>query len=111
MADISTVATLLGAVGSSATIAAAINFYANRKKVGADATKIITDAATAVVSSLRERIEELERREDEREAREREWKRLLEEHHDWDVMAARAIDEVMPPIDLPDPPPLYPRDR
>lgn len=142
--DATTVATILGSIGFSGMTVAIINFYANRKKVGADATKIITEAAASVVSSLRGQVDDLRAREDERDERdeqrdqemeelerryrrrEREWASRLEEledrhhkeelarrkaldkHGEWDTLATKSLNEVIPPINLPPPPPLYP---
>lgn len=117
-----TVATLLAAVGFSGIVAALINAISNRKKTGADATKVITDAALGVVTQLQERIKELlaeqsnlktqvndlEEREDQRDAREHAARRALLKHHEWDLRLARFINENHPDhADLLPPPPLF----
>lgn len=109
--DAAAFGTVLTAVAGSGIIAALINFFANRKRVGADATKIITDAATSVVSSLRTRVEELEEREKERDSMIDEWRDLLQTHAPWDLAAVSALNKFAPQTHLAPPPPLYPRKR
>lgn len=108
--DGSTLGTILGSIAASGVAGGFINYLANRKKVGADATKIITDAATSVVSSLRARVDELEAREDERDARDAVQKKLLRAHEAWDHQVAEIITRFAPQVNLPPPPPLHPDD-
>ena len=120
---------LLGSAAFAAVIVAVINAVVTRRKLGAEATKIITDAASGVVERveadnkrLREsdvrktqRIADLEERVDHLEDQERAWEReredwlrVLELHSAWDLLAIAKLRGVTPPIDLPDPPPLTP---
>lgn len=109
---------ILGSTGLGAIIAAVINGYFSHRKLGAEATKIISDAAVGVV----ERIEdELERQTDATETakrrliQERErwheerlaWRRLMREWGSWEATVIEAVRaagiEGIPP-----PPPTYP---
>ncbi len=113
-----TVSAVVGAVGLSTIVAAAINAISNRKKTGADATKVITDAALGVVTQLQSRIkdllgevQELQRREDERDRREAAARRALIRHHQWDVLLVSIINESLPGHQsLLPPPPLFHED-
>lgn len=89
----------------SATGAAIVSGWWNRRKLGAEATKIIADAAAKVVENykgdnedLRERVSRLERQHKaDRNAQ------LL--HAAWDQMASERLRAHKD--DLPPPPPLY----
>ena len=113
--DVETVSAVLGAVGLSTIVAAAINAISNRKKTGADATKVITDAALGVVTQLQSRIQdllgeitELKNREDARDRREEAAARALLRHHQWDLRLANIINEHLPDHEhLLPPPPLF----
>lgn len=113
--NVETVSAVVGAVGLSTIVAAAINAISNRKKTGADATKVITDAALGVVTQLQSRIKdllaevkELNEREDERDRREDLARRQLYQHHQWDLTLVRFINENLPEhADLLPPPPLF----
>ena len=109
--DASTVATILGAVGFSGIAAATINFFANRKRGGADATKIITDAAASIVTSLRERVDELERREDERDDWEEEIREASVAHAQWDMDRIAELARFAPQLKIKPPPPMLPRKK
>lgn len=110
-----TIATIIGALGLGGILAAAINAVSNRKKTGADATKVLTDAALGIVTQLQSRIKdllaevsELKEREDERDAREDQARRALLKHHEWDLALVRVINENLPDhADLLPPPPLF----
>ena len=110
-----TVTAIIGAVGLSSIVAAAINAISNRKKTGADATKVITDAALGVVTQLQTRIKdllaevnELKEREDARDRREEAARRALIKHDEWDRTLVRVINENLPGRkDLLPPPPLF----
>lgn len=120
--DPETIATLLGALGLSGITAGLINAISNRKKTGADATKVITDAALGVVTQLQERIKELlaeqttlkqevsdlQDREDDRDSRETAARKALLKHHEWDLRLTRLINEKLPDHsgELLPPPPL-----
>ena len=118
---------LLISTGVATVVVAVINGFITRRKLGAEATKIITDAASGVVerveadntrlrqadahkteqiNMLEERVDVLEDREREWEAREREWVRILQDHAAWDTIAIRMIADALPSVHLPDPPPL-----
>jgi hypothetical protein len=118
---------ILGSAATAAVLVAVINAVVTRRKLGAEATKIITDAASGMVADLRvenarlstadhaksARITGLEDRvddlEDEQRGWEREredWLRVLELHAAWDHLAIAKLREVSPAIVLPDPPPL-----
>jgi hypothetical protein len=90
---------------ASATVAgiltAFVNGYFNRRKLGADTTKIITDAAAAVVTSTQTRLGLLEQEMGE-------VRRALRIHEPWDREAVRKLRAANPPIDISEPPPLYP---
>ena len=110
-----TVTAVLGAAGLSTIVAAAINAISNRKKTGADATKVITDAALGVVTQLQTRITELlgevaelKKREDERDRREELATRALLRHHQWDLRLVAIVNEALPEHkNLLPPPPLF----
>lgn len=118
MVNAETVSAVVGAVGLSTIVAAAINAISNRKKTGADATKVITDAALGVVTQLQSRIkdllgevQELQRREDERDLREAAARRALIRHHQWDIRLVSIINESLPAHqNLLPPPPLFHED-
>ena len=112
--DAETISAILGAIGLSSIVAAAINAISNRKKTGADATKVITDAALGVVTQLQDRIkdlleevEELRARQDETDRKNASARRALRKHHEWDLDLVRVINEHLPThVDLLPPPPL-----
>ena len=120
---------LLGSGAVGAVIVAIIGAVTGRRKLGAEATEILTKAAGGMVERLEAdnkrlrdadeakttKIDELEHRvddlEDEQRAWEREredWLRVLQVHAAWDTLAIATLREAHPPIDLPDPPPLTP---
>lgn len=105
---------ILAALGAGGILTAAVNGYLNRRKLGAEATKIITDAAASTVKDVREdnarlraRVETLEQREDSWEIERKAWRDVLMLHAAFDhVVVQRLKDAGI--TDLPDPPPLYP---
>jgi len=120
---------MLGSAGITAVLLLVITAVINRRKLGAEtdnisatATKAITDAASGVVERiegdnlrLRASIERLEAAEDkhDRDRREwalerEEWRRVLQVHAAWDALAVTRMNEAIPPIELPDAPPLTP---
>lgn len=117
--DAQTISAVLGAVGLSTIVAAAINAVSNRKKTGADATKVITDAALGVVTQLQSRIkelldevQELKAREDSRDLREDAARRALIRHHQWDLRLVSIVNESLPGHkNLLPPPPLFQEDE
>jgi hypothetical protein len=104
---------LLGSVVLAAIAGAIINGIINRRKLGAEATEIITKAASGVVerleaeltrisgdnSRLRDRILTLEAAEDADRA-------VLQLHASWDHLAVERLLEAG--IEMPMPPPLSP---
>ena len=128
--------TVLVSSGLATIVVAVINAVATRRKLGSEATKIITDAAGGFVTTIQQdnerlraqaardaqRIEVLERRVDEFEtferhlaSREAEWDRqrreldrALQSHAAWDRAAIAKLKSATPPIHLPTPPPLIP---
>lgn len=134
MADQGAIVQLVVAVLGGGTLAAVLNAIMSRKKLGADATKIITEAAAGVASDLRTdnqalrtkqaeleaRVDELEQREEainlahrretaQWERERQDWRRVLQLHAAWDHMAVTKLRETMAEdVTLPEPPPLYP---
>ena len=114
--DGQTITAIISAVGLSSIVAAIINAWSNRKKTGADATKVITDAALGVVTELRSQIAEANAKQDssdkriqELEYQARENLRRLNEHHQWDIELAAFVREHLPAHadKLRQPPPLF----
>lgn len=114
-----------GALAS--VVGTVISVMANRKKLGAEATEVITKAAsgvvanfekdnerlrtsdrdkTAQISNLEDRVDDLENEQRAWEHEREDWLRVLQLHAAWDALAIAKLREAMPPIDLPDPPPL-----
>lgn len=109
---------LLTAVGVGSVITALVTGLFGKRKLSADATKIITEAAGGLVKDLRdenarhiasnasltERLAALERRELERDQRERERDHAILLHGYWDQQVfTMARDQGLA---LPEPPPL-----
>ena len=111
----------LGAGGFGAIIAAIVTGLFSKKKLGAEATEIITKAASGVVerleAELARRVEDMaamrlehkaevekitREHSDERE----EWRRVLQLHVAWDAIAIAKMGEIG--IELPPAPPLLP---
>jgi hypothetical protein len=130
---------VLAAVLSSAAFSSVVGAIINRRKLGAEtgalsatATETITKAAAGVLTEAREdnkrlradnltlqsRAADLETRIDVLERRDQLYRLYLEDerrtlqlHAAWDVMATTAVNQAIPPIDLPPPPPLTPPTR
>lgn len=112
--DSAQVVIALLSTGSLAAIAGAIvTGVFNRKRLGADATEIITRAASSVVERiegenerLRKEIEEL--KSDRAILRDmiEEHTKVLQLHAAWDALAVAKLRE-HDILDLPDPPPMY----
>lgn len=125
MADeTSTLVYLIGAGGLGAIITAVIAAISSKRKLGAEATKIITDAAAGVVTSMQNEIDRQKRQNDELvDAHRRavqtlmfnhaeemeEVRRVLQLHVAWDAIAIARLDEIG--IELPPAPPLMPARR
>lgn len=117
------VAALLGASGLGGILAAIITGVSSRRKLGADATKVITEAAAGVVTTLREEIER-ERRRNDALTREHESHishlisahklqmdkvgHVLNLHVAWDGVAIQKLGELG--VEMPPPPPVLPPD-
>lgn len=123
---------LLGSGGLAAVAVVVVNALAQRRNLGSqtartDAETQRTDAETdeiiaktarglvadvqadlarqkAINTELWERVEELERYADE-------WRRVLELHSAWDLMAISKLRECKPPITFPMPTPLTPPNK
>lgn len=107
---------VLGTLGIGSVVAAVVSGLFSRKKLGADATQIITQAAAGVVErteadNARLRAEVAEERL-MREQRENELRRLIDQHTRvlqlhaaWDHIAVERLAAAG--IELPEPPPLY----
>lgn len=128
-----------GSGGLIAAVWVVVNAIVERRKRGAEvetlsatATETITKAAAGVLREAREdnvrlrqenneqrvHIEDLEARVDILEQRDLEFRRYIEDerrtlqlHAAWDTMATAAVNQAIPPIDLPSPPPLTPPTR
>lgn len=106
--------TILAAVLGSGIFAAVINAVAGRRKLGADATKVITEAAGGVVERLENenerlsnRVTLLERQVTDLTERDRIQRDLLLVHAGWDHLAieqlrlaSRSIGDA-PPLTMP----------
>jgi len=112
---------VLGTLGVGSVAAAVVAGLFSRKKLGADATKIIQEAASGVVSDLREELGRADAKVDRAEAKmdamrvafaeEREsWRRVLQLHVAWDSIAIAKVNSLLPPGSepLPPAPPLLP---
>lgn len=125
-----------GAAGLATIVVAIINGIMQKRKTDAEteglsasATKVITDAASGVVSQinadnerlrhenadlrrsermLESRVDDLEEDALEWKRERDEWRRVLIVHGAWDALAISAVREAIPPINLPDVPPLTP---
>jgi hypothetical protein len=133
MGDSSTtiVIAVLGSAGLGAIIAAVVNGFFSKRKLGAEATEIITKAAAGVVTNLEAEnlrqsaamakmvvdhaalIAEMKLKMDAQTASHaleiEEFKRVLQLHVAWDTIAIAKLNEVK--IHLPPAPPLLPARR
>ncbi len=105
---------LLGSAVLAAIAGAIINGIINRRKLGAEATEIITKAASGVVERLEAELtrvsadrERLIERVHTLEIREEADRAVLQLHAAWDHMAVQRLAE-FGITDLPQPPPLSP---
>lgn len=120
----SLIVTILGAGGIGAIIAAVVAGLFSKRKLGAEATEIITKAAAGVVtnleSELRRQVLAREAAETDCSVRLREmaaahvteraaWQRVLQLHVAWDAIAIARLAELE--INLPPTPPLLPAER
>jgi uncharacterized protein YlxW (UPF0749 family) len=130
---------ILVAILGSTALSSVVSVIASRRKLGAEtgalsatATETITKAAAGVLKEARDdnarlrdeiraeraKSAELEARVDVLEQRDLDFRRYIEDerrtlqlHAAWDVMATTAVNQAIPPIDLPSPPPLTPPTR
>lgn len=115
---------ILGTAGISTVIAAIVTGLFSKRKLGAEATEIITKAATSVVTNLQNELARQQNVNTElvREHKEHivtlieshaeeieEVRRVLQLHVAWDAIAIAKMAEVG--IDLPPAPPLLPARR
>lgn len=122
---------ILGSTAAGAVMASVVTGLFSKRKLGAEATKIITDAAAGVVTTLREETtREREARQaaearlekvvaDNKEAIEKmasahvqereQWRRVLQLHVAWDGLAIAKMGEIG--VSLPPAPPLLPPSR
>lgn len=118
------VVAFLGAGGLGAIIASIVAGLFSKRKLGAEATEIITKAAAGVVENLNEelaRTREQMRQQAEKHDKElhtmaramvrerEEWHRVLQLHVAWDAIAIAKLAEF--DVDLPDIPPVTPSVR
>jgi len=110
--------TALASLGLGAIVSAIVAGLFSKKKLGAEATKIITDAAAGVVTQMQDRLNRAEQREaaaerrleevEEAHARERDaWWDALTLHAAWDTVINAKLRD-LGVTDLPEPPPLRP---
>lgn len=114
-------AALLGAGGFSAIIAAVITGAFSKRKLGAEATEIITKAAAGVVTNMQAEIDRQVKRNEElvtqhkaemallvakHEREMGEVRQVLQLHVAWDLIAIAKMKDLG--IELPPAPPLLP---
>lgn len=117
------VAALLGAGGLGAIVAAIVTGLFSKRKLGAEATEIITKAAAGVVTNMQSEIDRQVKVNQEQQARhEREMaevmadhkrekedvRRVLQLHVAWDAIAIAKLADL--DVALPPAPPLLPPD-
>jgi hypothetical protein len=118
------VVAILGTGGFSAIIGAVVTGLFSKRKIGAEATDIITKAAAGVVTNMQAEIDRQVKRndtlvEEHREAVQRlcdqheqemnEVRRVLQLHVAWDAIAIAKVSELG--VNLPPAPPLLPPSR
>lgn len=112
---------LLGGGSLAAIVGSVVTALLTRRKLGAEATEIITNAASSVVTRLEaevqraesrmaamrdEHLNELTRARQEFAEEREQWRRVLQLHVAWDAIAIAEMSRVG--IDLPPAPPLTP---
>lgn len=109
----------VGSAGFTGLVATVVNGILNRKKLSADATKIITEAASGVVERLeaeltrkdrehKEREQVLEDRLDRLETYIAEWRDVAQLHAAWDEIVQYEAREAGFSEKIPAAPPLMP---
>lgn len=126
----------VGLMVSGGVVGAIVNGFFGRRRLSAEAVKMIQEAAAGTIKDVREdaqearqQIGELELRErnlkarigeledavdtiDARSRRERRrWYLLAEAHAEWDAMVVKQLRRLDPAVTLPDPPTLYPHEE
>jgi uncharacterized membrane protein YebE (DUF533 family) len=114
-------AAILGSGGAGAILAAIVTGLFSKRKLGAEATEIITKAAAGVVTNMQAEIDRQVKRNDDLihdhkqamrdlvEAHNQEMenvRRVLQLHVAWDAIAISKMNDMG--IHLPPPPPLLP---
>lgn len=124
-------AALLGGGGVAAVVAAIVTAISTRRKLGAEATEIITKAAAGVVTNLTAEVARQEQARKDQAAmyeaqiaaheqkleemaaahvhEREEWRRVLQLHVAWDAIAIAKLGDMG--VDLPETPPLMPASR
>lgn len=97
--DGSAIVTILVSLFGAGTIGVIINALISRRKIGADATQVITQAAASLVSSTTGRLEAVER---ELTA----IRSSARKHEAWDRQVVRQLRAAG--LEVADPPPLIP---
>jgi hypothetical protein len=98
---------ILTSLGIAGVLGAVVNFLLSRKKLGADASKVITDAAMALVNSTQARLDELETFKKERENYDNQLRSRLARHEMWDNKVYAALTKLDPDFPIESPPSLY----
>ena len=117
------VAALLGVGGLGAIVAAIVTGLFSKRKLGAEATEIITKAAAGVVTNMQAEIDRQVRRNEDliaqhiaemtqmradHQREKEEVRRVLQLHVAWDAIAIAKLADL--DIELPPAPPLLPPD-
>lgn len=116
------IAQIAGSLLGAGVLGAIVQGFMNRRKLGAEATDIITKAAggivsrlekentriTAALSTANRRIDELERAKDEWDVQRHELRETLTVHSAFDQEVVRRLRD-LGIVDLPEPPPLLPQ--
>lgn len=97
---------IVTAVFGSGLLTAVVTAVFNKRKLSADAAKLITDAAASVTNTMSKRLQELEAKEHLRELQEDNFRLRLERHEEWDRMLVQRIRLIDPTMQIPDPPSL-----
>jgi hypothetical protein len=97
----------LTSLGISTILLAIVQYILNRKKLGADASKVITEAATALVDSTQKRLKELEDFKAERDSYDNQLRARLARHEMWDHRVYSALLKLDPDATIESPPSLY----
>lgn len=98
---------ILTSLGIAGVLGAVVNFLLSRRKLGADASKVITDAAMALVNSTQARLDELETFKKERENYDNQLRARLARHEMWDNKVYAALTKLDPEFPIESPPSLY----